>query len=281
MDRKGNAMKLSKRDSELFYKLMFRLQFFVNQTLEILPEVRDLETFITYDSQERVKVRDALYEHIDLIDRFVDENPYGFSEDELAIVVGWKNFVPGAFHVERYLKKYTVFIQDGGVVFGVLGLVEGIDEVIPKNRLPILVDAVLLPFKGCIVYDGLLRPYNVFFGGNIKRRLKETYMTAKQNDRILLSYKTEDGGKPKRKEPPKPEKKWNAELDELARIAKQLKGSKASPAIQSPAFSLTKASIEFARIADASPDDLDALYTHIRKVDRALKKTITVLNRLE
>ncbi len=31
---------------------------------------------------------------------------------------------------------------------------------------------VLLPFKGRIVYDGLLAGYNVTFGGGIRRRLR-------------------------------------------------------------------------------------------------------------
>lgn len=36
-----------------------------------------------------------------------------------------------------------------------------------------------------IIYDGLLGFRNIFFGGGIKRNLKENHMQAKQNNRII------------------------------------------------------------------------------------------------
>jgi hypothetical protein len=51
---------------------------------------------------KRYKIRSALYEHIELIDAFVRENPQGFSPDELAIVESWKHFVHGRFYVFRH-----------------------------------------------------------------------------------------------------------------------------------------------------------------------------------
>ena len=50
---------------------------------------------------------------------------------------------------------------------------------------PIIVDAVLFPFKDCIITDGLV--ILVRFGGNYTRSFKEVYMTAKRNGSIIKS----------------------------------------------------------------------------------------------
>ena len=52
---------------------------------------------------------------------------------------------------------------------------------------PIIVDAVLLPFKDCIITDGLVSVIPVRFGGNYTRSFKEVYMTAKRNGSIIKS----------------------------------------------------------------------------------------------
>jgi hypothetical protein len=39
-------MDLPQKDADLFYKLMWGLQFFVNQQLKILPEIRSLKGYI-------------------------------------------------------------------------------------------------------------------------------------------------------------------------------------------------------------------------------------------
>ena len=65
---------------------------------------------------------------------------------------------PGKFYVFRYLKKYTVFLTSGGSpnkAYGVLGLADPMEQVIGPY-LPRLITTVLLPFKGRIIYDGLI-----------------------------------------------------------------------------------------------------------------------------
>ena len=118
---------------------------------------------------------------------------------------------------------------------------------------------------------------NIHFGGGVKNRLKETYLRAKQNSRIISSLETPA------KKPKKPDtdmlKNWTPELDELAGKASKLKGSSKHPAIYSPAFSLVKASIEFARLAASDTDDKETLQEALRKVRRAFNRSSTVLYR--
>jgi hypothetical protein len=102
-------MKLSPENAELFYRLMWQLQFSVNERLGIWPKTNTLGKYSTLPSEDKLKVREALFEHPELIDAFVAANPGGLSRDELAIVEGWKHFVAGNFFIERFLKKGAGF----------------------------------------------------------------------------------------------------------------------------------------------------------------------------
>ena len=124
--------------------------------------------------------------NIELIDAFVSENPFNLPEDELEIVRSWKDLVAGEFYVYRCLKNYTIFLttSEPVVAYGVLSLMDSFEDLIGP-RLPHLCKTVLLPFKGQIVYDGLLAGYNITFGSGIRRRLKESYDDAKERQGII------------------------------------------------------------------------------------------------
>ncbi|MCP4628512.1 MAG: hypothetical protein GY850_34130 [bacterium] len=272
-------MKLSEQDAKLFFDLMWALQFFVNQKLKILTKIKSLNDYAKCSSEEKFEVRKALYANINLIDSFVQENPQNFSEEKLSIVSNWKNFIEGSFHIERFLKRYAIFIK-GGDVYGVLGLCQKFEELIHRSQLPLYVQTVLLPFKGKIVYDGLFQAYNIYFGGGTKRNLKESYMRAKQNNRIIDSFEI-SREKNKYKSKPKSLKNWKPELDELASRAKKLRGSIEHSPIHSPAFSLVRASVEFAQLAVTDDCDPDSLHKALQKIRRAFNKMNIVLNREE
>ena len=182
-------MRLDPHDLRLFFKLYPALLCFVNQRLKVVekPLARP-EKVIKLPTEERIKLRDALVANMDLIDAFVAENPFKLSENELEIVRSWKDLVAGEFYVYRCLTKYTVFLttKDPVVAYGVLSLIDSFDDLI-GFRLPHLCKAVLLPFKGQIVYDGLLAGYNITFGSGIRRRLRDSYEEAKQRQGIVTS----------------------------------------------------------------------------------------------
>ncbi|MEN8246305.1 MAG: hypothetical protein ABFS43_15560, partial [Thermodesulfobacteriota bacterium] len=165
-------------------------------------------------------------------------------------------------------------------VYGVLGLYKNFDELIHRSRLPLYVQTVLLPFQGKIIYDGIFQTHNVYFGSGIKHDLKESYMIAKQNDRIIESFDNAQNTNPQ-KAANKTHKDWRPELNKLANASKRLRGKATDPALFSPAFSLVKASIEFAKLAVSDGIDQEDLYKALNKVRRAYNKTNTVLNRQE
>ena len=182
-------MLLTPPNAELFFRLHRTLMFFVNQRLRVIPDDSATpEKFSGLPPHVRLKVRDALLEHPELIDSFVEENPARLSAEELDIVRSWRHLVAGKFYVFRELAKYTVFLSSDkqAVAYGVLALSQPFEEVIGPY-LPVMVQAVLLPFKNTIVYDGLLSRYNISFGAGIRRMLNECYKEAKHLHGIVAS----------------------------------------------------------------------------------------------
>ncbi|WP_291322599.1 hypothetical protein [Desulfonatronospira sp.] len=274
-------MRLSDRDAHLFFDLMWGLQYFVNQKHKINDNIKSLEEYIKCSTEEKFEVRAALYSDIKIIDSYIQENPQNLSKERLDIISGWKCFVKGYFHIERFLKRCTIFIQKNEV-YGVLALYQNFDEMIHRSRLPIYVQTVLLPFQGKIIYDGFFQAHNIFFGSGVKRELKESYMIAKQNNRIVESFDDAKNDSQKKKENTnKPLNNWRSELNELSSGSKKLKAKASDPAIFSPAFSLVKASIEFAQVAVSDPDDQAGLFKALNKVRLAYNKSNTVLDRQE
>ncbi len=137
--------------------------------------------------EDRVRVRNQLFDNSRLIDSFAGANPFGFSEEEVEIVRTWKHFVRDKFYVFRHLKKYTIFLNSSAPprTYGVLFLSESLKELFPF--LPVMVEGALLPFRGRVIYDGYLSAYAIHFGGGIRRGFKETYDLAKTTCGIITS----------------------------------------------------------------------------------------------
>jgi hypothetical protein len=181
-------MLLAPNEAYLFFKLMLPLQFFVNEKLGVLKNVKTFEAYTKIPLPEKFKVRNALYENPQLIDEFIDENPDDIPMKDLAIVSKWKKFVKGEFYIERYLKNHSILIGQDNEVYGVISLTDPLEEFVPKFFLPQLVKTVLLPFQDKIVHDGFLEPYQIYFGGNIKRELKDIYNKAKKQNKIITAF---------------------------------------------------------------------------------------------
>ena len=90
-------MKVSEQDAKLFFELMWPLQYFVNQRMNILADISSLESYVTCSANDKYKVRTVLFKDKTLIDAFVRENPQGFSSDHLAIISNWKTALQGIF----------------------------------------------------------------------------------------------------------------------------------------------------------------------------------------
>ena len=100
-------MQLSLEDAQQFFRLHRSLMFFVDQRLKVLDaDVPTPQAYSGLPWEPRLKVHEALLEHLDLVDAFADENPFHFDEADLEIVRSWKHLVSGTFYAFRQLSRH-------------------------------------------------------------------------------------------------------------------------------------------------------------------------------
>jgi hypothetical protein len=181
-------MLLSPHDVKRFYRIWFPLLYYVNQQRRLVDYFPSTWGKASVEPSAAVTLRDALWADDSLREAFVSENPAKLSPDDLALVTSWQYRVAGDFFVIRYLKKYTVFLLAGKPIraYGVLGLVSPIEDIIGPY-LPVYIKAVLLPFEGKIIYDSLLAPYNITFGGGYRRDLNANYRYVQEHEGIITT----------------------------------------------------------------------------------------------
>jgi len=270
-------MHLTKEDADLYFELTWSWQFFINKKTNTFPDVITLDDYLSLSADEKIIIRELCYDLPDLFEDYLTLNPDNFSSEKLAIMSRWKNPVCGEFHIERYLKKHAIFIADDDSVYAVSGLYEGFDDIIHKSYLPLLCETSLLPFKGKIVYDGLMKSYAIHFGGGIKSSLKKTYMKAKLNGKIIDSFDAE----PQENKKKPTFKSYNKEITSLKKISKTLRGGANQPVLNSPTFSVLKAAIELSEQTLKQETDYQIIYKAIRKLDRARNKLVKTLDLME
>ncbi len=192
-DNQALSMLLTPEDAELFYRLQRTFLHYIGQRLQLLPDASGAGDFERLPAAEIAKVRDVFTAQPELLDGFIAENPTALDASELAIVGSWRHFVKGEFFLFRQLKRHMVFLStdEPAVAYGVTALTDPFAGLIGP-RLPVMVQAVLLPFKDRIVYDGLLASYNVTFGGGIKRRLTDSYREAKARQGVITTLPPAD-----------------------------------------------------------------------------------------
>lgn len=270
-------MILSQKDAAHFFNLMWGLQYYVNQQLRLLPDVPSFQAYSNRSLEEKLPVRDALWKNTHLIDAYTTQNPDGLSTDDLSIISKWKAFVAGKFYIFRYLKDYTIFIGEPRV-YGVVGLYERIEDVLPPRPLPILVETNLLPYQGKIVYDGVMQSFNIHFGGGVNSNLKEQYARDKQNGRIITSLEPETAVTPLPGKAGKFDKENKAIADEIMKVSERMRGGSA---IQNASFGLLRASAKATQLAVHNPDDIEGLRHLGRQTLNAFNRMLKAINRAE
>ncbi|KAF0107119.1 MAG: hypothetical protein FD146_1960 [Anaerolineaceae bacterium] len=264
-------MTLSPQDGILYFQLMWKLQFYITQKLGIYKDISSPEEYASLPTKKKLKVRNALWEHPELIEAYVNENPNRLGREDLEIIRRWQNFVKSSFFILRHLKKGSIFISKKDEVYAVHGIQDPLEEIIPSYALPRMVEAILLPFKGYIIYDGLLSGYNVHFGGGIRSDLKYTYTVAKTKGRIITTLEPNTAS-PK---PVKPKKNSLPQLKELTASVTALKGN--TP-LQNAALAIARTGLDLA-LADAQDNStFNELEAQARKVRKAATRLLNLLD---
>lgn len=177
-------MKLSGDDGKRFYDLWLPLLDYVNEKRGVNSKLRDIRLADYLDPNEVKDVSDVLWADVGLIDEYIKDIE-GIADDDRKLIMSWKRCVRGRFILERILKKGAILISvEDKEVYQVSGIVSTWDEMFGYARLPLVIQATLIPFEEVIISDGLVQTYNVVIGGNMARAFKDTYMVAKKDGMI-------------------------------------------------------------------------------------------------
>lgn len=188
---------LNTRQSDYFFHLHRHLILFTNQKYKIcniFKSVSDLENLDLYDdeiSSYIMTIRQKMYTH-DNIQDFSHTNPYKFTQNELSDVGLWSNYLSLQAYVISHLSSYTVIMSENNVLYGIKSLKSDLAEMIPSQVLPVMINVIILPFEGDIIYDGFLSQLNISFGSGIKGSIKEEYNSIKALKGIYSNYEIGD-----------------------------------------------------------------------------------------
>jgi hypothetical protein len=269
-------MNLATEDAQLFFKLFFALLAYANRQLKISPKVSAPTDISKAGGDALKKIRDALYADSELLVRFNAENPEHFTSEELDIVLNWKYRVSGEFYLMRYLKKYAVFMpaKKSDHLYGVLGLYDPIELVVPDQPLPILLKTTLLPFKGQIIYDGLVEPYTILFGKGIRTDLEAIFRRLKAKEGIVQQLIDAEGKRHIQTslKPRAPSPDWKPVIAEMVTQVDRM--SRTDTPTQSASLGLLRAA---SHLAQLSFDQTNLSVNDLKQIRRALSRLESVL----
>ncbi|MEN6379846.1 MAG: hypothetical protein ABFD15_09755 [Methanofastidiosum sp.] len=133
------------------------------------------------------KLRDIVVDNRSIIDEYINDNPYNLKDEELRIIRQWKNGICSNFFITKFEKEYThMYDNESGKSYGILSLNDPICQFIKYT--PSYVRTFLLPFKGRIVYDGLLNTNNVIFTGSTSKSIMSMYKKSIAKYGLITSF---------------------------------------------------------------------------------------------
>jgi len=169
-------MILEDKERKLFFELWLKLLVFVNNEYKLIENFGSPKTPVGLNIDDIVNIRKKLWENYKIIDKFLKYTD--LAKNDYEIVNSWKNFIKGKFIVLKDYKKYTVIMDiDKEILYGIYGITNPIIEIVPD--LPMMIETVIIPFKGKIIYDSLIKRYDVIIGKNMRQSFNEKYKEVK------------------------------------------------------------------------------------------------------
>jgi hypothetical protein len=169
-------MILAGHDAALFYRAWGAVLTWVNEQRSIVPEFPPPAPERPIPPELANPIRKVVWAEDALLERFVAERGARLGSAESELIMSWRHRLSGQFVVFKHLQKHSIFMSKD--VYGVRGLYSPFAELFP--HLPMIVHAVLLPFRDVIVTDGLLEspPMQLSFGAGMRRMFQDQYRRA-------------------------------------------------------------------------------------------------------
>lgn len=165
---------IPRKDAKLFYKIYFALLEFTNKKYKINNDVK-IYNHNGINPFEIKDIVDKYWENKDAITlEFCLSNPYKFNKEELNITSDFKKGIRSMFIISKYELEYTAFMEKDKI-YMVKGLNDNIDIIIPYSELPHVAITSVIPFKGNLVYDGMLLGMDIRMGHEFDEMVEREY----------------------------------------------------------------------------------------------------------
>ena len=202
-------MILAPEDAALFYRAWWPLLKWANDQRNVIPR------FSTPTPERRMSValanpiRKVLWAEDSLRERFLSEGAADLGAAERELIGSWTQRVSGRFVALKHLQKHSIFMSKD--VFAIIGLYSPLAELIP--RVPMFVEATLLPFRDRIIIDGIIESMQIGFGAGARRMLQAQFTEAKAKSQIRTTLRPNPPSPPtsRRKAPAKSRSASNPE----------------------------------------------------------------------
>lgn len=154
----NSAAHLDDAERREFYEIWVGLLVYINDRFKLTG--KKIKPVYPYEVPETdiYVLREALWETPELIDEYIAST--ALPQDRVDILESWRDhFIHGVMVILEHQSDFTVVLADdpekGEVRYAVRGISGSIANAL-RRPLPIPVRAVLLPFKGKIIYDTFL-----------------------------------------------------------------------------------------------------------------------------
>ncbi|MBV1758511.1 MAG: SEC-C domain-containing protein [Dethiosulfatibacter sp.] len=175
--------QLTPTECREFYETWFGLIAFVNERERVVNDKIKPEYPNSVSEIVVLKVREVLWEKPKIIDEYITEMQ--LPQETINILKLWrKNYKKGMFVIMEHQVDYAVVIasneQGEDRLYGIKGISNSIAYTL-RRELPALIETVMLPFKGKIIYDSFLSPIPIGFADGAKAAFQEMYDKAKKH----------------------------------------------------------------------------------------------------
>lgn len=175
---------VKEENSMMFFALRNLLLDYTNQKYNINKKLRNFDDICDAESEELIDIRDKLWENPNIIKNYLKENSNKLNEELISIIKSWnEKKINKEFVLYKYEDEYALFIDDYNIYY-VKGLEERIRDMIPEQKLPMIVKTVLLPLKDQIIYDSYVEQYNMAVGNNLRKVWDDNYKKLLKENKI-------------------------------------------------------------------------------------------------
>lgn len=182
-----NRATLPCEQSSNYFRLFIPLLQTVNFNYGISDRLEEQLRAGHPDMKDLRAVAKVLWDDTGILDEYIKavSERFGLSDEDRRILKSWKHPVSATFVLERHLSRGSIFIDPSTeTVYLVKGLTQTWSEMLPWTKPPIVLEATLIPFCGCIISDGLVAPLRVSLGPGYRESFKQIYLEAKKSGNI-------------------------------------------------------------------------------------------------